>query len=139
MSIAVKPTEGLTSASSTQAAEQLSFPEDWNEEARNRETMEDWAVCWPEWEGPKAGGFCSVHEICAELLESGEQAYHYAARVRLIELRPDGKWIGKIEYPEQKLRVCPWMNKDQGRLLLLPVWNIWPPVDDLNRRDYALI
>lgn len=87
------------------------------------EQRHSWAVCWPEWEGPRVGGYCEVDEICATK-EEGGQIYCYTELCRLLEERPDGSWLAVIEMGE--VHGKPW-DKD-GTRLILPITNIWPPV-----------
>lgn len=83
---------------------------------------ESWRVCWPEWPGPLAGGFCEANQ-CVVDREDGGRIYAYSELCRLLERLPDGKWLAVIEMPE--IGGKPWPKN--GTRLLLAVTDIWPP------------
>lgn len=79
--------------------------------------------CWPEWDGPKVGGRCEVHDVLAWSVTHGRNLYHYMAPCELMAEKA-GEWIARIDYPETS-----WCAKKyNGEILRLPITNIWPPV-----------
>jgi hypothetical protein len=95
-----------------------------------RDHMKIMRCCWPEWDGPKVGYYCSVGECCATH-EDGTEAYHYMERVKLLSQRDDGLWLGVIEHSERTIARAPWVAESNGTRLLLDILDIWPPTDDL--------
>ncbi len=90
---------------------------------RIAEHIRSWEVCWPEWDGPRVGGYCEVHTIGAQI-EGGGYTYCYMELCRLLQERPDGSWLAVIEMGE--IRGEPWIK--DGTRLILPIDSIWPPV-----------
>lgn len=85
-------------------------------------TQEDyWASLG--YDGPEPGRFCSIDRIIVEL-EGGGSIYAYMEQCRLIEKRPDGRWLAVIEMGI--VHGAPW-GKD-GTLVILSVDEIWPPM-----------
>lgn len=84
-----------------------------------------WQVCW-NWAGPEVGGFCEVNTPIVDT-DDGKQLYAYMERCRLLELRPDGRWLVEIAMGE--VHGEPWYK--DGTRLLLRVLDIWPPTRDL--------
>ena len=90
--------------------------------ARRREEilLFSWAT-WG-WEGPTVGGACEIDIPVAET-EEGGSLYCYCERARLIEQRPDGRWLAAIEMPGD------WCKN--GRRVLLERYYIGPPRSEL--------
>lgn len=120
-------------------------PTEAEEIARHRRS---WESPWG-WT-PEVGGFCSVHGLTAVLetprLMKDEddghewhlkELYCYTETCRLLEERPDGSWLAVIEMGEHDWfgnGVHRW-HKD-GTRLILPILNMWPPVNKLSERGY---
>jgi hypothetical protein len=68
------------------------------------------------WRGqlPSVGDYVTTAGICGTL-EDGSRLYCYTERVRLVEQRTDGKWIGVIDMGMVHGR--PW-GKDGTRLVM---------------------
>lgn len=95
---------------------------------RNRESMR---CCWPDWEGPRVEdsihGRCQVGQTCAYNLARGCTTYLYCVPLRIISVTADGNTIvGAIDYDET---VHPGLADQNGELVLLDIWEVWPPVD----------
>ena len=77
--------------------------------------------CRPEWDGPKAGLYCSVHTPIVHNVTHGESRYHYMAPCQLI--KQDGKgWLARIEYSSGHCA-----DLYNGEILRLELTDIWPP------------
>lgn len=85
--------------------------------------------CWPDWDGPKAGGRCEVHKTMARNITQGASRYHYMAPCEIL-MEVDDEWICRIDYPPN----TPCADLYNGQLLRLPITNIWPPVHILSGR-----
>ncbi len=83
-------------------------------------------LCWPEWDGPKAGGRCEVHDILAWSVTHGRALFRYMAPCEILG-QEDGEWLARIDYPEG----TPCAALYNGEILRLPITNIWPPVQQL--------
>lgn len=96
-----------------------------------------WRLCWPEWEGPRVGGFGEFHYRGDFLEEDGSRArgWWYCLQFRFLEHRPDGMWLVVIENFDRDGK--PW--HENGRRLVIDSWAIWAPVKLLSkaRRETA--
>jgi len=70
------------------------------------------------WSGPEVGGLCEIDLPIVDTPEGGS-LYCYTEQARLIEQRPDGRWLAVIEMGDG------W-HKD-GRQVLLERDRIGPP------------
>lgn len=83
------------------------------------------------YDGPASGRLCDIDTLCVDL-ESGGSIYAYMEQCRLIEHRPDGKWLAVIEMGTT--HGTPW-GKD-GTRVLLSEDDIWPPMrQPIERRN----
>lgn len=87
-----------------------------------------WACCWPEWEGPRVGGWCCVGSCVVFNITNDEISYHYCAPCRIIEISDDGEtFVVEIEY-QSDCHCAPIYN---GQRLRLDVLEVWAPVCQL--------
>lgn len=87
-------------------------------------TRTSWKVCWPEWEGPKLGGWIEVGMPCVFNLTHGNIAYHYMAPCIIREIRDGGDtFIVEIQYASGH---CAKLYN--GQMLRLDVTEVWAPV-----------
>jgi len=89
-------------------------------------------TCWPEWEGPRVGGWCSVNSTCAFSVTHGELRYHYCAPCRLLFQIDQWTWLAVIVYTGDTHCRC-----YTGELLRLDITDIWAPTDKLWAAYYA--
>lgn len=112
--------------------EQLDLFTEIDLKARYEDHIKSMRCCWPEWEGPEVGGYCSVGECCPYHPDTNEsQGYHYTERCKILEQRDEYTWIVKIDHSNETLDKAPWMERDNGKILVLDLLSIWAPTDDL--------
>jgi hypothetical protein len=81
-----------------------------------------WRVCWPEWEGPRVGGWCEVSSCCAFSITRGKECYHYGAPCEILEISPDGETlIVEVQFPPEVVH-CSHYNGERLRLDITQVW-----------------
>jgi len=75
------------------------------------------------YDGPVPGRYCNIEPLIAEL-EAGGTIYAYMEQCRLVEKRPDGRWLAVIDMGiTNRAKWC----KD-GTRILLSEDEIWPPM-----------
>lgn len=82
--------------------------------------------CWPEWDGPRAGGLCSVDGCIAYSLTHRGTRYHMSAPCRLLFQIDEWTWVAVVEYLGDTHCRC-----YTGELLRLDITDIWAPVAHL--------
>lgn len=75
------------------------------------------------YDGPAPGRYCDIDDCLADL-ENGGKIYSIFEQCRLIERRPDGRWLAVIEMG--LVHGAQW-SKD-GTRVLLDEDNIWAPM-----------
>lgn len=132
--------------------DQLSFDfidamlEDAETKARNERdhhNLHSCRTCWPDWEGPKVydglpgwegiDGWCSVGQCCVHSVTHNDTRYHYCAPCKILEVHPE---FLKVEVCYDDDSHCVHYN---GEILLLELWEMWPPVDRIlrTRREFG--
>jgi hypothetical protein len=91
-----------------------------------RRHMESMRLCWPEWDGPKVGARCQVHQPVVFNITHGQKMYHAGASC-VLEAQDGDYWIARVEYLEGS-RCAKLYN---GQRLRLGIYDIWPPVYEL--------
>ena len=74
-------------------------------------------------DGPAPGRYCDINPLCVEL-ETGGSIYAYMEQCRLIEKRPDGKWLAVIDMVT--IHGVAWF-KNRTRVILKEE-DMWPPM-----------
>jgi hypothetical protein len=90
-------------------------------QAREITRSEQWAQLG--YDGPAPGRLCDIDSCIADL-EKGGVIYSIFEQCRLIERRPDGRWLAEIAMGE--VHGKQW-SKDGTRVLLAED-DIWPPM-----------
>jgi hypothetical protein len=98
-----------------------------------RRHMESIRLCWPEWDGPKVGARCQVHQPVAFNITHGQKMYHAGAPC-VLEAQDGDYWIARIEYAEGSQ--CAKLYN--GQRLRLGIYDIWPPVYELREAREAV-
>lgn len=107
-------------------------PEPWNLNKARQDNLESMRCCWPEWEGPRVEdsihGMCQVGPCCAFNMSKGRVTYLYCVPLKILDVSGDGNTIlGAIAYPETER--YKGFTEENGELVLLDLWEVWPPVN----------
>lgn len=102
---------------------------------RREYNVESFRICFPEWEGPILSdgpdGYCTCGDTTCFDEEEGEDRYHYCAPAKIIDILENGyRFRCALAYDESAPEHC---REENGRIIILDLSQIWPPVDILMR------